>query len=138
MRLIPALVSLALLAIATPALADPCEAIDAKGRFPAWLAPGQAFAGTVRFVIDGDGLCVGDSEDPARWVEIRLEDFDAPELREPGGWAAKRMLVTMALDRPVICRGWRTNHDRLVATCSLEGETLGDRMRRAGIAEGGY
>jgi micrococcal nuclease len=137
MRILIALPFLAALAFASPALADPCEAIDAKGHFPTWLKPGQPFTGLVRYVGDGDSICVGASEDPARWIEVRVEEFNAPELRQPGGHDAKKMMASIALGRTVRCVGWRTNHDRLVATCLLDGVSLGDRMRRAGIAEGG-
>lgn len=64
--------------MATPARADPCE-----GRLPS--QPGQQFSGTVRYVGDGDGLCVGNSNDPNTWIEVRLADFDAPELHAPDG-----------------------------------------------------
>jgi hypothetical protein len=46
---------------ATPARADPCE-----GRLPS--RAGERFSGTVRYVGDGDGLCVGRSGDPDSWI----------------------------------------------------------------------
>jgi hypothetical protein len=53
--------------------ADPCE-----GRLPS--AAGQKFEGLVRYAGDGDSLCSGQSPDPLTWIEVRLADFDAPEL----------------------------------------------------------
>jgi hypothetical protein len=45
-----------------PALADPCE-----GPLP---AKGTTFTGVVRYVGDGDGLCIGPAGQPNRWSEI--------------------------------------------------------------------
>lgn len=63
---------------ATAARADPCE-----GQPPS--SHGQKFEGVVRYVGDGDSLCVGQSPDPQTWIEVRLADFDAPELHTPQG-----------------------------------------------------
>ncbi len=51
---------------ATPAHADPCE-----GRLP---KEGTSFSG-VRYVGDGDSLCVGPAGQPDRWIEVRLGVF---------------------------------------------------------------
>ena len=55
-RRVAALATVSVLAWAAPALADPCE-----GRLP---AAGQEFSGVVRYVGDGDGLCVGPERRP--------------------------------------------------------------------------
>lgn len=112
--------------IATPALADPCEAPLPK--------PGQAFAGPVRYVGDGDSLCV---DGPTGLVEVRIADFYAPELHAPGGRQAKAALERIAMGRRVECRAGKRSYDRVVARCTLAGISLGDRMRRAGVQEGG-
>lgn len=123
--------------IATPALADPCEA-----RVTGYK-PGATVAGTVRYIGDGDSLCIGLGPDPATWTEIRLADFYAPELNEPGGRAAKADLARLVMGRRLVCTatngtGRRTySYDRLIATCALEGTNLGDLMRSFGGAEGG-
>jgi len=83
-------------AMATPARAAPCE-----GRLPS--QPGQQFSGTVRYVGDGDGLCVGNSSDPNTWIEVRLADFDAPELRAPDGRLSKSLLEQVAFGQNVAC-----------------------------------
>lgn len=118
------------------ALADPCE-----GRLPS--RAGETFTGIVRYVGDGDSLCVGQSADPATWIEVRLADFDAPELREPNGRRSRDALVRTANGRAVTCtatrgRGGRViSHDRVIATCRLNGRRLGDLLRDAGVPEGG-
>lgn len=82
-------VVLLLLFLCAPALAfaDPCE-----GPLP--RRAGAEFSGIVRYVGDGDSLCVGTSSDPATWIEVRLADFNAPELHADGGAAAKNCART--------------------------------------------
>lgn len=114
---------------ASPALADPCE-----GALP---AKGTTFSGVVRYVGDGDGLCVGPADRPDRWIEIRLAEFYAPELNQPGGIAAKRRLERIAMGKVLICRAGRRSYDRVVAACTLGGRPLGSVLRAVGGGEGG-
>lgn len=113
----------------TPALADPC-----RGALP---AEGAAFSGVVRYIGDGDGLCVGPANRPGQWVEVRLGDFYAPELHERGGAEAKRRLEKIVMDRPLVCRAGRQSYDRVIAYCTLGGRPLGAVLRAAGGAQGG-
>jgi len=121
---------------AAPAHADPCEAPLPSGE-------GIVFRGTVRYVGDGDSLCVGRTGNPAEWIEVRLADFNAPELHEPGGSAGKKALERLVLGRPVTCttergRGGRVlSFDRVIARCRSGQANLGDLLRAAGISEGG-
>lgn len=112
-----------------PALADPCE-----GALP---VKGTTFAGVVRYVGDGDGLCVGPSGRPDHWIEVRLADFYAPELHETGGREAKRRLEHLVIGKPLVCRAGRRSYDRVVAVCPLGGRPLGTLLREAGGIEGG-
>jgi hypothetical protein len=136
-RLLGALPFLALAAIAAPALADPCEA--PVNRFRA----GQTFAGEVRYVGDGDSICIGLGPSPATWIEVRLADWFAPELHEPGGALAKATMVRIALGQRAVCtvergRNGRTyTFDRVVAVCRVRRDSLAVLMRQAGIPEGG-
>lgn len=118
-----------IVAVPTVAQADRCEA-----RLP---TPGTAFSGIVRYVGDGDSLCVGRSPAPPDWIEVRLADFYAPELSEAGGPEAKRALERMAMGREVQCRAGKRSYDRVVGACTLKGQPLGRLMRRAGLKEGG-
>jgi endonuclease YncB( thermonuclease family) len=111
------------------AAADPCTA--------ALPSPGTNFSGTVRYVGDGDSICVGNSSAGASWVEVRVADFYAPELHAPGGRRAKATMEEIAMGRTVQCVAGRRSYDRVVAQCTLNGTSLGDLMRRAGITEGG-
>lgn len=97
------------------------------------------FGGTVSRIVDGDGIQIRGGP------EVRLGNFDAPELNQPGGRQAKEALTRIVLGEMVECRrceGARnprkcTSYDRVIATCRLDGVRLGDLMRREGINEGG-
>lgn len=134
MRLV--IFSFAMMLWPATAWADPCE-----GRLPD--RPGERFSGIVRYVGDGDSLCVGDRPDPATWIEVRLADFDAPELNAPGGRDARNRLVRLAADRRVECTAERGRSgrvvvwDRVIARCRLNGRALGDALRASGGREGG-
>jgi micrococcal nuclease len=125
------------LAPVSMALADPCKAIPDKGPMPAHLKPGSTFSGAVSYVGDGDGLCVALGPSPTDWVEVRIADFYAPELHEPGGQEAKTALERITKGRRVECRAIRQSYDRVVARCALQGRSLGDLMRSAGVRGGG-
>lgn len=93
MRVPGCLIALALIALPTLAYADPCE-----GELP--RCAGETFTGAVRYIGDGDSLCVGQSSDPNTWIEVRLADVNAPELNGQGGRAA---LERIAMGRQAIC-----------------------------------
>lgn len=129
---------LLVLFLGAPALAfaDPCE-----GALP--RRAGEAFSGQVRYIGDGDSLCVGASSDPSTWIEVRLADFNAPELRAQGGAAAKTALVRLAMGRHAQCVATRgrnrrvVSYDRVIAICRIGGRRIGDALRAAGVREGG-
>ncbi len=83
----------ATLLTATEAQADPCKLIPDRGSAPAWLKPGATFSGPVVYVGDGDSLCVALGQAPSQWLEVRLADFYAPELSQPGGKQARDALA---------------------------------------------
>ena len=135
LRIILATTLLSLTA-ATMARADPCE-----GRLPA--RHGETFAGTVRYVGDGDSLCVGRTSNPNDWIEVRLADFDAPELRERDGRRSRDILTRLTRGRQVTCTATRgrsgrvVSYDRVIATCRLGRQRLGDLLRAQRAPEGG-
>ncbi len=149
---------IAALALATPALADPCKAIPDRGPMPPYLKRGATFSGPVSYVGDGDSLCVevvtngggnrrqgvaaqgveaGAQPRGNQWVEVRVEDFFAPELNAPGGREAKQTLTRLAYGKRAVCTASHRSHDRVVATCRINGVSVGDLMRGAGVVEGG-
>ena len=128
--------------IPSVALADPCKAIPDRGPKPAWIKPGAKFSGVVRYIVDGDGFCVG-GRDSASWIEVRMVDFDAPELREPKGPFAKAKLSDLILGREVRCTvrpgrsGRVTTHDRVLASCRLGWRSIASHLKAAGVTQGG-
>ena len=129
-------VALALIAFPAVAKADPCE-----GRLPS--RSGETFSGLVRYIGDGDSLCLGPSTDPATWIEVRLSDFDAPELNQPGGREARDRLSRLVQGRVLTCVAVRGRNgrvivwDRVIASCRQNGRAVGDLLRSAGGQEGG-
>lgn len=111
------------------AFADPCTA-----PLP---SQGAEFSGQVRYVGDGDSLCVGPSGDPRTWIEVRVADFYAPELHSSGGPQAKAALEKISMGQMARCTAGRRSYDRVVAQCFVGGNSIGDLMRKAGIQEGG-
>jgi len=110
----------------TAVLADPCEApLPAKG---------AKFSGEVTYIVDGDGFCVGKNQGG---IEVRLADFSACELGEPGGEAAKQNLRKIVFGKVVECVAGKRSYDRVVAACTVEGQKVGEVLRRAGTCEGG-
>ncbi len=139
-RLTCTAVALLIVSMAGAARADECKFIPDKGPLPNSLKGGRPFEGTVWLVLDGDSICVGSSKQPMDLVEVRIADFYAPELRETGGGSAMRTLQKIALKRKVRCIAQRRrphSYDRVVASCFLRGQSLGDLMRAEGVQEGG-
>lgn len=125
-----------LLVLPSIARADPCE-----GRLP--TRAGETFSGMVRHIGDGDSLCIGPTTDPATWIEVRLSDFDAPELQSPTGRADRDRLSGLVRGRVLACVAVRGRngrvvvYDRVIASCTLNGRRVGDLLRTAGGREGG-
>lgn len=134
-----AVVVFSLALVASPALAkSPCAA-----RADAYR-PGDTLSGQVVRVVDGDGLWVAMGPGADRCIKIRIADFYAVEMDDPGGREAKAEMERIAAGRRVSCKAQRansgrgaTNKGRLVAVCRINGRSVGDLMRRAGVAEGG-
>ncbi len=96
---------------------------------------GVRFSGVVTWVGDGDMVCVGPDRD--RRIEVRVADFNAPELSEPNGKLARDALREIAMNKFVECEGSHYNQDRIVAICKIGGRSLGELMREKRIREGG-
>ncbi len=120
-----------------PALADPCYLIPERGPMPAEVRSGQVFSGPIAYVGDGDSLCVALGPARSQWAEVRLADFCAPEIHEPGGPEAKVALSRLVEGREVRRQAQHRSYDRVMAVCRLRGRSVGDLMRSAGVREGG-
>lgn len=81
------------------------------------------------FVVDGDGLYIGDAS-------LRLAGVDAPEQDQPYGINAKQALIRLCQGNEVraVLSGGRS-HGRFVATCYLpDGRDLGAELVKIGLA----
>lgn len=127
--------------VAGEAHADPCKAIaDGARRLPDYLAKGAIFSGPVVYIADGDGICVevGERGATSGWVEVRIADFYAPELKTPAGRKAAATLERVTRGQTATCvSSGRKSWDRVVAVCRVQGVSLGDRMRAGGVYEAG-
>jgi micrococcal nuclease len=124
-------------ALSLLALAGTAEA-ETKCRLP---GAHTTFGGVVVGVWDGDTIYVRTAT--CSRMSVRIIDFRAPELSQPGGQHAKRVLSGLALNRQVSCKvakglyGGYRSYGRAHAICAVDGRGLGDSMRRIGVAEGG-
>lgn len=85
--------------------------------------PALALDGPAR-VIDGDTMVIAHER-------IRLQNFNAPELDQPGGQQAKAKLQQITRGKTVHCDGKaRDKYARLVARCSVNGVDIGKEMRQ--------
>ena len=97
----------------------------------AWLAD-KPISGTAE-ASDGDTLRIGT-------VKVRLFGVDAPEITQRcGGWdcgrAAAARLAALAGAGPATCTPRETDrYGRIVATCTVAGVDLGDRLVAEGLA----
>ncbi|MCP9438957.1 MAG: thermonuclease family protein [Nitrospira sp.] len=78
-------------------------------------------------VIDGDTIRIGKER-------IRLRGIDAPELSEPGGWAATQRLTELLRTGSIqlIPRG-RDMYDRIVADVFVNGQNVAELLKREGF-----
>ncbi len=82
----------------------------------------------VKEIIDGDTFAVSGW----KWQEqegerVRPTGYDAPELTEPGGQAAKDKLSTLILGETVeLGTAYKVDHGRLVCDVSFQGKNLAD------------
>lgn len=137
LKTLASVILLTALAWGGTAAADPCTAIPANGPMPSHLAPGSKFSGPVTYIGDGDSLCVALGGDQSSWVEVRLSDFNAPELAAPGGADARAALEAVALWKRASCTAGQRTHDRVAAQCSIDGRSIASSLRASGVKEGG-
>jgi len=92
------------------------------------------FTGQVSFVTDGDTLWVRpDAGGPPR--KLRLDGIDAPEICQPGGEAAREVLMQRVLHQQVEVTIRRDDdYGRGLARIQFNGHDLGAQMVQAGQA----
>ena len=91
----------------------------------------QRYTGTCFEVIDGDTMNVRHADGTT--ATLRLERVRVPELNQPGGRPAKRLLESLVLDRQVtFAVEDRDRHGCLLADVWVGTVNVNDRMREAG------
>jgi hypothetical protein len=106
----------------------PAEA-ECGSLFPGLYA---TFEGEVRYVMDGDTLCLANR---GGTVRVRLADFNAAELDEQGGSAAKQILSELTLGSRLTCTVLDHSLDAVVALCMINIENVGNMLRAKGARE---
>ena len=123
-------------ALASAAHADPCTA-PVTG-----YQPGDVVRGRVVYAVDGDGLCLELGHGRGRWLEIREARWFAPELSTYAGFRA-REVMRQQVGRGAVCtvargfKGQTFSYDRVIASCRIDGQPIGQIMRDAGVKPGG-
>ena len=84
--------------------------------------PACALDGPAR-VVDGDTIVIARER-------IRIQNFNAPELHQPGGPEAKARMEALTRGKVVHCDPKaRDRYARLVGRCEVNGVDLGKAMR---------
>lgn len=84
---------------------------------PAWAIDGPAR------VVDGDTIVIARER-------IRIQNFNAPEMNQPGGPEAKARMEALTRGKVVHCDPKaRDRYARLVARCEVDGADLGKALR---------
>lgn len=94
---------------------------------------GTSLIGTVTHVRDRNTFEMRMADG---YVAIRLSGVHSPEYDERGGVPAAAALHTLAFGKTAIC-DWTpgdVTHDRLAASCSVDGYDLGGSLIASGVA----
>jgi endonuclease YncB( thermonuclease family) len=100
----------------------------------------QTFAGQVVSVHDGDTMRV--QRPGCGSIRVRLGNWDAPELNQPGGRLQRDALTVLAKYRRATCtvvrgRSGYASHGRPISKCRVRGRDVGESMARMGFQQGG-
>ncbi len=101
-------------------------------------ANAQSITGAVTHIRDGDTFVIGNQP-------IRLCGIDAPESKTRAGKEATTFITKALKGKAVSCtpvgegtvcdgRSRRTNHDRIVAQCTVQGRDIAEMLVRSGHA----
>ena len=91
-------------------------------------APAHAFPARIARCHDGD-TCTTDTG-----LRVRLAEIDAPEIDQPYGVEAQRVICSMVCSRVVDIEPRGRSYDRLVGLIRVQGIDTSEAMVRAGAA----
>ena len=89
-------------------------------------AIGAEVHGPVLHVLDGNHLCVALGETPDEWLEVELPDARLTKASGNPDGNPRGALMSVAFARNVTCRIVDRTANGAVASCSLDGQQLGD------------
>ena len=93
-------------------------------------AVGVEVHGPVLHVLDGNHLCVALGETPDKWLEVELPDAGLTKASSNPDDSPRGTLMSVAFAQNVTCRIVDRAEDRVVASCTLDGQPLGDLALR--------
>jgi micrococcal nuclease len=93
-------------------------------------AIGTEVHGPVLHVLDGNHLCVALGETPDQWLEIELPDAGLIRASSNPDGNPRGALMSVAFAQNVTCRIVDRAANGAVASCSLDGQSLGDLALR--------
>jgi micrococcal nuclease len=88
-------------------------------------AVGVEVHGPVLHVLDGNHLCVALGETPDKWLEVELPDAGLVRASNTDD-NPRGALMSVAFAQNVTCRIIDRTSDSAVASCTLDGQALGD------------
>jgi hypothetical protein len=108
-------------------LASEAQAEDAvcRGRAP---AVGEVLRGPVLHVIDAQRLCIALDVLPDHWVEVQV--IQEPLLQASTGANPRGTLMALAFAQDAICQVTGKIDGRPLATCTIGGQDVAQRLRQ--------
>lgn len=93
----------------------------------------EQFTAKIIAVLDGDTVIAARDNVPP--IKIRLAEIDAPEMTQPGGTDAKKVLSEMVLHKRVTVDSQAVDqYGRLVAHLAVDGKRVSELMMGLGMA----
>ena len=89
-------------------------------------AIGTEVHGPVLHVLDGNHLCIALGDTPDKWLEVELPDAGLVRASSNAGDNPRGALMSVAFAQNITCRIVDRATTGAVASCSLDGQPLGD------------
>jgi micrococcal nuclease len=93
-------------------------------------AIGTEVHGPVLLVVDGNHLCVALGDTPDRWLEVELPNAGLTKASDNPGGNPRGALMSVAFARNITCRIVDHAGGCAIASCRLDGRSLGDLALR--------
>jgi micrococcal nuclease len=87
---------------------------------------GTEVHGPVLHVLDGNHLCVALGDTPDKWLEVELPDAGLVRAASHPDDNPRGALMSVAFARNITCRIVGRAEGRAIASCRLDGQSLGE------------